>query len=62
MHGGRDLESGAELEVRNPAGEAVFLAPLARHYRIAEDVVWVRPVVGGYRPERMVGARPTPSV
>jgi hypothetical protein len=34
----------------------VFLAPLARHYRIAEDALWIRPVVGGYVPERVVGA------
>lgn len=56
LHGGRDLESGAELEVRDPGGEVVFLAPLARHYRIAEDALWIRPVVGGYVPERVVGA------
>ncbi len=44
LHGGEDLGWGAELEVRDLAGEVVFLAPLARHYRIAEDVVWIRPV------------------
>jgi hypothetical protein len=55
---GQDLESGAELEVRDPSGEVVFLTPLARHHRVTEDVVWVRPVVGGYRPERGAGAPP----
>ncbi len=49
---GRDLEGGAELEVSDSKGEVVFLAPLARHWRIDEDgTLWVRPVVGGYRPE-----------
>ena len=56
LRGGEDLEWGAELEVRDPSGEMVLLAPLARHYRVDEDVVWIRPVVGGYQPERVVGA------
>jgi hypothetical protein len=46
---GRDLEGGAELEVSDPDGEVVFLAPLARHHRVEDGTVWVRPVVGGYR-------------
>lgn len=48
-----DLAGGAELEVRDGDGAVAFLAPLARHYRLEEpDLVWVRPVVGGYAPER----------
>ena len=50
LAGGEELESGAELEVRDPDGTVAFLAPLARHYRIADGVLWVRPVVGGYEP------------
>ena len=52
--GSRGLEGGAELEVRDHAGTVVFLAPLARHYRLEEDldVVWVRPIVGGYLPDQ----------
>lgn len=47
-----DLDVGAELEVSDPDGSIVFLAPLARHYRLEpeESVLWVRPVVGGYVP------------
>jgi hypothetical protein len=56
LAGGEDLRSGAELEVRDPGGEVVFLAPLARHYRLDDGAVWIRPVVGGYVPERVVGA------
>ncbi|HEV2811307.1 MAG TPA: hypothetical protein VGV93_13035 [Acidimicrobiales bacterium] len=56
LSGGDDLESGAELEVHDLAGKVVFLAPLARHYRIEDDALWIRPVVGGYEPERAVGA------
>jgi hypothetical protein len=55
LAGGGDLESGAELDVRDLDGTVVFLAPLARHYRIEGNAVWVRPVVGGYKPERVVG-------
>ena len=50
LAGGEELESGAELEVRDPDGTVAFLAPLARHYRIADGVLWMRPVVGGYEP------------
>jgi hypothetical protein len=49
---GRELEGGAELEVSDRTGKVVFLAPLARHCRLDETgTLWVRPVVGGYRPE-----------
>lgn len=45
---GRDLSGGAELEVRDSNGKVVFLAPLARHFRIDEQgIIWVRPIVGG---------------
>jgi len=50
LAGGEELESGAELEVRDLDGALAFLAPLARHYRVADGVLWVRPVVGGYEP------------
>ena len=51
LAGGDELESGAELEVRDLDGALAFLAPLARHYRVADGTLWVRPVVGGYVPE-----------
>ncbi|MDQ3573602.1 MAG: hypothetical protein M3404_01570 [Actinomycetota bacterium] len=50
LGGGQDLLAGAELEVAEPDGTVVFLAPLARHYRLEGDTLWVRPVVGGYEP------------
>ena len=59
LAGGVDLEIGAELEVRDPDGTVVFLAPLARHYRIEDEddshTLWIRPIVGGYAPEREPG-------
>ena len=56
---GRELEGGAELEVSDRGGEVVFLAPLARHYRVDETgTLWVRPVVGGYGPEPGHGMPP----
>ena len=50
LSGGEELESGAELEVLDLDGTVAFLAPLARHYRVAGGALWVRPVVGGYAP------------
>ena len=56
---GAELEGGAELEVSDRSGEVVFLAPLARHFRVDETgTLWVRPVVGGYRPEPGQGMPP----
>jgi hypothetical protein len=56
---GAELGGGAELEVSDRNGEVVFLAPLARHFRIDEGgTLWVRPVVGGYRPEPGQGMPP----
>jgi hypothetical protein len=56
---GRELEDGAELEVTDRNGDVVFLAPLARHCRVDENgTVWVRPVVGGYRPAPGQGMPP----
>lgn len=56
---GPELEGGAELEVSDRNGEVVFLAPLARHFRIDDGgTLWVRPVVGGYRPEPGQGMPP----
>jgi hypothetical protein len=56
---GRDLEGGAEIEVSDPGGEVVFLAPLARHYRLDDEgILWLRPVVGGYRPVPENGVPP----
>lgn len=49
---GRDLSGGAELEVRDPDRTVLFLAPLARRFRIDEQgIVWVRPIVGGFEPD-----------
>ncbi len=50
LGGGQDLLAGAELEVAEPDGTVVFLAPLARHHRLEGDTLWLRPVVGGYEP------------
>ena len=50
LGGGQDLLTGAELEVAQPDGAVAFLAPLARHWRVEGDTLWVRPVVGGYEP------------
>ncbi|MEX5636684.1 hypothetical protein [Parafrankia sp. FMc2] len=51
---GEVLDAGAEMLVFNdPDGPAVFQAPLARMLRpVPEEpgMVWIRPVVGGYRP------------
>jgi hypothetical protein len=56
---GKDLEGGAELEVCDPDGAVVFVAPLARHCRIDDEgVLWLRPVVGGYRPPAGEGMPP----
>lgn len=46
------LYAGAELEVCHPDGSRAFRAALARHHRVdPPDLVWVRPVVGGYQPD-----------
>lgn len=50
LAGGEELDSGAEIEVRELDGTVAFLAPLARHYRVDGDTLWIRPVVGGYVP------------
>ena len=56
---GRDLEGGAELEVSHPGGQVVFRAALARHWRLDDEgILWLRPVVGGYRPVPGEGAPP----
>ncbi|MEX2621551.1 MAG: hypothetical protein WD250_15145 [Egibacteraceae bacterium] len=53
------LESGAELEVRHPAGEVAFRAPLARHHRVeGTSLVWVRPIDDGYVPDRSEAGQP----
>jgi hypothetical protein len=50
--GDAGLEGGAELEVFDEEGDSVFLAALARHVRLDEDgIIWIRPIVGGNRPE-----------
>lgn len=55
--GDAELSGGAELEVCEPDGPTVFLAPLARHWRLDPDstpertCVWIRPVTGGYAPD-----------
>lgn len=50
--GDAGLEGGAELEVFDESGRSVFLAALARHVRLDDDgIIWIRPIVGGLRPE-----------
>lgn len=47
--GDAGLNGGAELEVSHADGSAAFRAALARHHRVEPpDLVWIRPVVGGY--------------
>lgn len=50
--GARGLEAGAELELIDPAGTTVERLPLARHYRLDGDQLWIRPIAGGYQPPR----------
>jgi hypothetical protein len=48
---GDELDAGAQLAVVESDGAIAFLAPLARHCRLDEtdqQLVWVRPIVGGY--------------
>ena len=58
LAGDGDLGGGAEIEVRDPDGSLALLAPLARHHRVEDDVVWIRPVVGGYVPTGEPGLPP----
>lgn len=58
LAGDGDLGGGAEIEVRDPDGAVALLAPLARHHRVEDDVVWIRPVVGGYVPAGEPGLPP----
>ncbi|MER5549884.1 hypothetical protein ABT072_47725 [Streptomyces sp. NPDC002589] len=47
---GDPVDAGARLIVSDPDGTEVFRAALARHHRFEEDedqVVWIRPLVGG---------------
>lgn len=61
LAGGADgLDGGAELDVRHTDGTPAFRAALARHHRLdPPDVVWVRPVVGGYEPDHDEPGQPT---
>lgn len=43
------LANGAMLEVNHPSGEPTSSWPLARHHRLEDEVLWVRPLVGGHR-------------
>ena len=56
---GRDLEGGAELEVSDPDGEWCSSPrwPVISG-SIETGTLWVRPVVGGYRPEPGQGMPP----
>lgn len=58
LAGDGDLGGGAEIEVRDPDGSLALLAPLARHHRVEDDIVWIRPVVGGYAPTAEPGLPP----
>ncbi|WP_018505840.1 hypothetical protein [Parafrankia discariae] len=57
------LDAGAELVVSDdPDGPPVFTAPLARmlrHDPAHPDVVWIRPVVGGYPVTRRGPGQPS---
>lgn len=47
--GDAGLDGGAELDVSHPDGSPAFRAALARHHRVEPpDLVWIRPVIGGY--------------
>jgi hypothetical protein len=44
---------GAELLVTDPDDSDAFQAALARHFRFQQDreqIIWIRPIVGGYAP------------
>jgi hypothetical protein len=56
-----DLDNGAQLIVTEPDGTESFRAPLARHYRLADDdphVLWIRPVIGDGIPASEAGGMP----
>jgi len=42
------LTAGAALEVTNP-DQTTRAWPLARHYKLTDDALWIRPVFGGHR-------------
>ena len=42
------LAAGATLQLTNPDGTTEAW-PLARHARVDDDVLWIRPIVGGRR-------------
>ncbi|MFJ7258533.1 hypothetical protein ACIQWV_40110, partial [Streptomyces sp. NPDC098085] len=47
---GDPVDAGARLIVSDPDGTEVFRAALARHYRFednGEQILWIRPLVGG---------------
>ncbi|MFD9774247.1 hypothetical protein ACFWXE_28530 [[Kitasatospora] papulosa] len=47
---GDPVDAGARLVVSDPDGTEVFRAALARHHRYEDDgdqVIWIRPLVGG---------------
>ncbi|KOV54701.1 hypothetical protein ADL00_29625 [Streptomyces sp. AS58] len=47
---GDPVDAGARLVVSDPDGTEVFRAALARHHRFEDDgeqVIWIRPLVGG---------------
>ncbi|WP_331731715.1 hypothetical protein [Streptomyces sp. NBC_00073] len=51
---GDPVDAGARLVVSDPDGTEVFRAPLARHHRFEDDgdqVVWIRPLIGGEHAE-----------
>jgi hypothetical protein len=58
LAGDGQLHGGAEIEARDPDGSVALLAPLARHYRVDDDVLWIRPIVGGYAPAGAPGLPP----
>lgn len=41
-----DATGGAQLTVTDTDGTVVFRRPLARHHRIDDDCVWIRPIIG----------------
>lgn len=47
LRGGAEPDGGAQLVVSDGSGAAVFIAPLARHWRLDDEdqqCLWIRPV------------------
>lgn len=51
------VDAGAVLDLTNPDSSTASW-PLARHHRIDDDVLWIRPLIGGHRTDAGVPVFP----